>query len=440
MLEYVEEPPKPTLVPGEEDREALSKGLWMSHDPAIFFDPVSENYYTYCTGAIARRSKDLIHWEYLGKVVEDVPKEAAEWTGSHDIWAPDIIKVGDEYRLYCSNSSWGVQQSCIFLAVCDCPEGPFVPRGIVLKTSEDLPVNGIDANPVVEEESGRHFMVYGSFWGGIYLLELDPETGLAKNKDEIGICLAKRPAWMSGAIEGPYIVYREGYYYLFVSYGSLKTDYNIRVGRSKKITGPYLDAKGCDLRWDYNEGNAGQQAGNPVFSGYAWNDGVAWMAPGHNSVLKDNWCLVCHIRQKNFTMKPELSTMQIRKLYWSTEGWPMISPEIYAGEELREYTAREIEGFYERITFEKSLPQGISTAVPMKFGADGYYECCSIQGQWHWMDGEKGNRMKITYGSYQEEAVVMPVYDRERGCETIGICGISEEGIAFMGKRHKGLA
>ena len=70
----------------------------MSHDPAIFHDPTSGNYYTYCTGAIARRSKDLIHWEYLGKVVEDVPKEAAEWTGSHDIWAPDIIKVGDEYR------------------------------------------------------------------------------------------------------------------------------------------------------------------------------------------------------------------------------------------------------------------------------------------------------------------------------------------------------
>ena len=42
--------------------------------------------------------------------------------GSEDIWAPDIVKVGKEYRLYCSNSSWGVRQSCIFLAVADRPE------------------------------------------------------------------------------------------------------------------------------------------------------------------------------------------------------------------------------------------------------------------------------------------------------------------------------
>ena len=87
----------------------------MIHDPAIFYDEVSGNYYTYSTGAICQKSKDLVHWQEIGKVVERPPQESVEWTGSEDIWAPDIVKVGKEYRLYCSNSSWGVRQSCICL-------------------------------------------------------------------------------------------------------------------------------------------------------------------------------------------------------------------------------------------------------------------------------------------------------------------------------------
>lgn len=129
----------------------------MIHDPAIFYDEVSGNYYTYSTGAICQKSKDLVHWQEIGKVVERPPQESVEWTGSEDIWAPDIVKVGKEYRLYCSNSSWGVRQSCIFLAVADCPEGPFEPKGCVLKTTEKFPqsvTNAIDANIIEDAKQG----------------------------------------------------------------------------------------------------------------------------------------------------------------------------------------------------------------------------------------------------------------------------------------------
>ena len=74
----------------------------MIHDPAIFYDEVSGNYYTYSTGAICQKSKDLVHWQEIGKVVERPPQESVEWTGSEDIWAPDIVKVGKEYRVYAS--------------------------------------------------------------------------------------------------------------------------------------------------------------------------------------------------------------------------------------------------------------------------------------------------------------------------------------------------
>lgn len=432
---YPKEPPKEpakSVLNPQIERTASELGLWMTHDPAIYRDEASGYYYIYCTGAICQRSKDLIHWEMVGKVVEEPPKESSDWVGGKDIWAPDIVKVGEEYRLYCSNSTWGVRQSCIFLAVSDSPEGPFVPRGCVLKTSDKLPVNAIDANIITDVKTGEMYMVYGSFWGGCYMLALDRETGLAAETG-IGTCLASRPAWMSTGIEGPYMIYNPEteYYYLFVSYGSLKSDYNIRVGRSKDIKGPFLDYHGKALTETEDADNT---VGLLEYGGYRWNDGTPYMAPGHNSVLRDAdgaWYLVCHIREKNFTNEPEPSTMQVRKLYWMPNGWPVVSAEPYAGEEKQQIPKEELRGRYERIRFVPSLPQGIMTAVPMKLDTSDYYECCSIQGTWDC----QGEYVSIQYGPNKEIAQVSTAWDFERGCPTIILSGMSEDGITFWAKK-----
>lgn len=434
-IQYPKEPPKepakPVLNP-QLERTGKMLGLWMTHDPAIFRDEESGYYYIYCTGAICQRSKDLIHWEMVGKVVEEPPLESSEWVGGKDIWAPDIVKVGSEYRLYCSNSTWGVRQSCIFLAVSDSPEGPFVPKGCVLKTSDALPVNAIDANVITDVKTGQMYMVYGSFWGGCHVLKLDKETGLAA-EEGIGTCVASRPAWMSTGIEGPYMIYNPDteYYYLFVSYGSLKSDYNIRVGRSRNIEGPFLDFNGRDLTEAEDRDNT---IGLLAYGGYCWNDGTPYMAPGHNSVLRDAdgaWYLVCHIREKNFTGEPEPSTMQVRKLYWMSNGWPVVSAEPYCGEIKQEIPKEELLGHYERISFVPSLPQGIMTAVPMKLDTKDYYECCSIQGTWEY----DGNMVSIAYGPNREMAHVTAAWDVERDCPTIILSGMSEDGITFWAKK-----
>lgn len=436
MLYYLKQPPK------EPDKNVLKNGvlrtdstlgLWLTHDPAIFKDPTTNNYYTYSTGAICQKSKDLIHWKMVGKVVDTPPEESSKWVGSTDIWAPDIVKVQDEYRLYCSNSTWGVRQSCIFLAVADNAEGPFLPRGCVLKTTDEMPVNAIDANIITDVETGDMYLVYGSFWGGCHVLKLDNETGLA-GEEGIGICVAKRPLWMSGGIEGPYMIYNSEtkYYYLFVSYGSLKSDYNVRVGRSRKNTGPFVDYHGRDLT---DTDDAGNVIGFLNFCGYRWNDGIAYMAPGHNSILHDedgSWYMVCHIREQNFTDQPELSTMQIRKIYWTPDGWPLVSAQPYAGEQDQAISMEELSGRYERISLVPSLPQGIQTAVPMKLRADGYYECCSIQGKWC---KEGNNRFKITYGPHEEICLASAAWDYECNRPTLVLTGISNKGIAFWSKR-----
>lgn len=434
-IEYPKQPPREPQKPAlKESMERVDEalGLWMTHDPAIYKDENSGYYYIYCTGAICQRSLDLIHWEMVGKVVDEPPEESVEWVGSKDIWAPDIVKVGEEYRLYCSNSTWGVRQSCIFLAVSDSPEGPFMPRGCVLKTSDALPVNAIDANIITDIKTGDMYMVYGSFWGGCHVLRLDKQTGLAA-EEGIGVCVASRPAWMSGGIEGPYMIYnpQTQYYYLFVSYGSLKTDYNIRVGRSRDITGPFLDYRGRALTEPEDRDNT---VGLLEFGGYRWTDGVAYMAPGHNSVLHDtdgNWYLICHIREWNYKNMPEPSTMQVRRLYWMPNGWPVVSAEPYSGEKEQQLSNRELAGYYEKIRFVPSLPQGMMEAVPMKLGEGGYYECCSIQGNWEHEDG----MMVIVYGPNREEAHVNVAWDFERSCPTIILSGISQDGITFWAKK-----
>ncbi|MCR4903855.1 MAG: arabinan endo-1,5-alpha-L-arabinosidase [Butyrivibrio sp.] len=406
------------------------------HDPAIFRDDVTGKYYIYSTGAMGFESEDLVNWKVLGKVAEVLP-EASEWTGGTDIWAPDIVKVNDEYRLYCSNSTWGVQQSCIFLAVSDKAEGPFKPKAAVLKTSDKLPVNGIDANIITDADTGDMYMLYGSFWGGAYVLKLDKETGLAA-EEGVGHCVCKRPSWLSTAVEGPYMIYNKenGYYYLFVSYGSLKTDYNIRVGRSKSILGPFVDMNG---RCMTDEPDDKSDIGYLLMAGYTWNEGKAYMAPGHNSVLQDvdgKAYIVYHIREKRFNQDPGPSQMQIRQIFWTKEGWPVVScatteeaggsTDILSGEGL---TAKSMAGIYQRINFTPSYPQGISTAVPMLLREDGYYESCSIQGTWKIEDG----CIVIKYGPFTEIAYA---YGKNDFC---GVSGISDNGMEFMAKRDKAL-
>lgn len=134
-------------------------------------------------GVMVRNSDDLIHWTWVGQALPGIPQEALDWTGAVNLWAPDVIQAGDTYRMYYSASSFGSTQSAIGLQTATSPEGPWTDEGLVVKTSanEQDKLNAIDANPIVDAE-GNSWMVYGSFFDGIYIAPLDPDTG--KFKDE----------------------------------------------------------------------------------------------------------------------------------------------------------------------------------------------------------------------------------------------------------------
>ena len=426
---------KPIHIPGEKPAPLHKNSLWFTHDPAIYHDPVSGNYYVYGTGAEGLRSKDLIIWERMGKITDEPPKEAQDHVGTNYIWAPDIVKEGDEYRLYCSNSSFGVQQSCIYLAVADNAEGSFIPRGVVVKTDDSCGMNAIDANIIEDIENKKQYMVYGSFWGGIHIIELDRKTGLAAEEGH-GKCIARRPLWGDGAIEGPYIIYNPdtAYYYLFCSYGSLSSDYNIRVARSKSVLGPYLDHNGREMT-DLNDDD--NSIGYMIACGYAFHEGTQFMAPGHNSVLHDfdgSWYLVHHVREKNFK-EVGPSTMHVRKMYWSEDGWPLASPEIYSGEKLVPLTVEDIVGKYERIRLTPTIPQGIQVSTLMELKSD-FTATLGVltRATWELVDE---NTIVVRYANIEEVYQVAPAWDYELWKPTLILTGKDNKGICLWGKKYE---
>lgn len=343
-MNHPRKPPEQRLFDPSSFEDETTWRTLNTHDPGIFKDKGC--YYTFSTDAMyrekgrppfrggvqVRRSKDLIDWEWVGHALDGVPELAKAWTGADGLWAPDVIKLQDAYLLYYCASRFGTRQSFIGVATAACLEGPWTDLGEVIKTAEGdvLKVNAIDPNVVFDKE-GRLWMTYGSFFGGIYIAELSPSTGKLLHSG-IGTLLARRERKVrEGAVEGPYIVYHPqfDYYYLFVSYDSLFTNYNVRAARSRTITGPYIDYSG-HVMTDTETADP-SRIGLKLMGGYRFSDAPGWLAPGHNSVLEDNgaYYMVHHAREE---VNKHCFHLHVRPIVWMEDGWPVVSPERYSGE------------------------------------------------------------------------------------------------------------
>ncbi|OMF14481.1 arabinan endo-1,5-alpha-L-arabinosidase [Paenibacillus amylolyticus] len=416
-----------------------------AHDPAII--KTDQGYYVYSTdvrvagearpGVMVRKSDDLINWTWVGQALSGIPQEALDWTGAVNLWAPDVIQAGDTYRMYYSASSFGSTQSAIGLQTSSSPEGPWTDEGLVVKTSanEQDKLNAIDANPIVDAE-GNSWMVYGSFFDGIYIAPLDPETG--KFKDEgYGTRIAARDrATEEGAVEGPYIVYNPEFkkYYLFVSYDSLFEDYNVRVARADSITGPYTDINGMNML--DTEHLPQYEIGTKILGGYRFTEGEGWVAPGHNSVLKDgeDYYIVHHARGETDKNWPYL---HVRKMLWTKDGWPVVSPERYAGEKAQDIPKSMIAGEWEGMALDPSV-DGQIQAVPYTLTGNGKIQSKDGSGTWTF-DGKQTLTLKWKEspwgGASTEELQLLPSWDWERSQPALVVTGLDDHGVAVWGKQ-----
>lgn len=415
-------------------------GTFGAHDPSIFKD--NDFYYVFSTDVLEkdlinpaiqmRKSKDLINWEYVGNVVNKVPLIAYEWTRADGIWAPEVIKVENKYYLYYCASVFGKTRSCIGLLESDSINGPWKDNGIVIKTDFKDNRNAIDPNLILDKE-GRLWMAYGSFWNGIYILELNRDTGKPKFKNDFGKQIACRSHLVDGAIEGAYITYNSIFnkYYLFVSYDSLFSDYNIRVGRSDSIEGPYVDINGVEFT-NINVENP-NYVGNKIIGGYRFKNSSGFISPGHNSVLNDeeNYYLVHHIRNVENHNKFYLN---IRRIFWTDGGWPIVSPERYAGEEYQEIKKCEILGDWEIIILYRDLNRIIdSKSIVIK---DNNTILGDFNGLWSLNQKDK---IKIELNIANKKEVfsgnMSVAWDWEFNKPTIIITAINDIGISLWGKR-----
>ncbi len=290
----------------------------------IYHDGVYYNYNM--TGPITvKTSTDLKHWNVIpGRYAFERPAWLTDVSEAGSIWAPGCYKMGDRYYLYYCTSSSGSRNSAIGVAVSDDPsKNDWQDLGMVLRSyvydgwqdvfSSDF--NAIDPN-VVSDGNGNYYLVYGSYWNGIHMRRLDPETGMLHSTDKTVYNIGRGDPEMEAA----YIIKRGGYYYMFVAVDSLAAGtYYWAVGRSESITGPYLDKDGVDML-----NNGGTRLTE-------YKDGVVGVAhaqyfediDGQGYMVSESW----QYRSDEGNSDIQL---HISSVVWTEDGWPVtvLDPDV----------------------------------------------------------------------------------------------------------------
>lgn len=303
-------------------------GNYYLHDPGTMIKDGTK-YFIYGDGqgisGIA--STDLRNW---GAVNPVFPGSPPPWTtnavpsfGGY-FWAPDIAYFNGRYNLYFACSSWGTINSAIGLVTSPSLTSPvWTDQGKVIQSNPDFATNAttdltayncIDPS-IMLDTNGTLWMSFGSYSDGILIMQLDPSTGKRFSASSpIYLVSNNGPVFFSNTEEGSCLYQRGSYYYLFVNFGGccngVDSTYNIRVGRSMSVTGPYYDKNGISMT------NGG---GTMVLESTA-----RYIGPGHAAIMNDNgtnW-FTFHYYDGNNGGTATLGLMQMN---WTADGWPALT-------------------------------------------------------------------------------------------------------------------
>ena len=414
------------------------------HDPTVM-KAADGYYYMYQTDASygnvhmghghfhARRSHDLVNWEYLGAtLMEDQPQWALDSVNAYfarmgrnavdkltnmGYWAPVVRKINDNlYRMYyCLVPD---QWSFIgMMETTDPASNQWEDKGYVISSSSDKGIssygtgsqwggwfcfNAIDPTYEVTPD-GRHWLIYGSWHTGIAAIELNPETGKLMvepgNPWNIGSVTpgattrygkriyTRRAGERWQASEGPEVIYNPEteFYYMFLAYDELSVAYNTRVCRSRNITGPYYGMDGTNVT---NGGDCYPVVTHP----YKFNPQVAadsisgWVGIAHCGAFNDgegNWYYSSQGRlpegARGNAHANAIMHGHVRRILWTESGWPVVLPERYAAVPQPSITEDELVGEWEHILLQYNY-QGQCTPSKLVLHADGTME--GMVGKW----------------------------------------------------------
>ena len=409
------------------------------HDPSVM-KAADGYYYMYQTDASygnahdghghfhARRSKDLVNWEYLGATMQEAPawvktklNEIRAEQGlapienpSYGYWAPCARKVNDHlYRMYYCivvnnyiktggltyDGSWTERAFIGVMETSDPASNNWEDKGFVICSSSDkgtnwnrasegdwnayFKFNAIDPSFIITPE-GEHWLIYGSWHSGIAAVQLNPETGktLAELPKSYGTAAEIAPygkliftrtnggRWQGA--EAPEIVYHDGYYYLFLAYDALDIPYNTRVLRSTKVDGPYETLNGAVTDASKGANNNPTVLTHP----YKFSEGYGWVGISHCAVFDDgngNWY---YASQQRFpanvggnAYSNAIMMGGVRSIQWESNGWPTVMPERYGAVPQVSISESELVGAWEHIDLSYSNGKQ-RTASEMVLGDD----------------------------------------------------------------------
>jgi len=293
------------------------------HDPSTVIE-AGGKFYVYATGTglPAFQSEDGWTWHRAGSVMQAVPggKPGPDVIarGGNNSWAPDIIRAGDKYFLY--YAAPGPQpKAAVGLLVGRTldpasPDYKWEDGGPIVWSDGVEDSNAIDPGVMRDPTNGTMWLTYGSYFGYIRLVELDPKTGKRLRPEA-------KPVNIAINSEASVMIVHDGWYYLLVTHGSCcaggNSSYNIRMGRSRKVTGPFLDNMGIDML----------QGGGKLFAGSSGRH----IGPGHFGLLDLGdgvQKFSCHYESD--LDRGGISVLDIRPLLWR-DGWPVAGDNVTAG-------------------------------------------------------------------------------------------------------------
>lgn len=290
------------------------------HDPSTIAQ-CGGKYYTFGTGGTTLVSED--GWTWVRGV-----------RPARSGMAPDIIQIGDRYYLYVARNIGAQPRADINMIWSksldpNSPDYKWEEGGVVASSDGTEDCNAIDPGLLLDPNDGRLWLVYGSYFGYIRLVELDPQTGKRINPDIAPVNIAIN-------CEAAILIYRDGWYYLLATHGSCcrgaDSGYNIRVGRANRVTGPYLDHTGMPMLL----------GGGKLFV----TSGGRVIGPGHFGLID----LGDGVQKFSCHYEADLdrggaSVLDIRPLLWR-DGWPAAGENFKEGtyqiESVRTGTALEL--------------------------------------------------------------------------------------------------
>lgn len=467
-----------------------------THDPAIIKE--GDYYYAFSTdanfgviskkGLHIRRSSDLISWEFIGTALDlDTVGSQLDYLGYNDegeaidaFWAPDIIKRGDEFWLYYALSGFGQRNSIMAVAKSNNITGPYSFDHEILRTHQSVgSPNAIDPAIFVEtvDDQEKMWMSYGSWSAGIYIIELDPQTGYPKIEQTLverevtaytstaGVSeqvikyvpsSGSDPAFGTRILsitttEAPYIIKENGYYYLFVTNGvDLTYDYDARVFRSENILGPYVDGKGASALTPTTY-QTFRPYGNKITIAHQFNyvsDDIAYKrgyaALGHSTAFYDDeqWFFASHYRGTQ--MDRHRFFLGVWKMHF-VDDWPVLEPNRFSGNGSVDLEVADISGPYRiqilhQAAVNSSLEGDIISIVKR---AEAINLTTTKDGEWYKINGDYDGRYRINEGLLELDldgivykGHVNASFNYELAKHDLSLSLINSDGVGLWGNRY----